>query len=180
MVGWYNGDSVDVTNNKWMDISGANNHGTIINSIGFELFNGSDVNNEFYINGEKVVTGTTSTKITFSPLVFPDHTILSLCRYANQGTKRIILQADNYRAAYGFYGSYSGVAYEEAWITHSSRHTFDNDWLISVNSMNLYRGQGVDLTVSPRNYNYYTTLSINTGHSSWQSYTRYVPIFHFL
>ena len=55
------GDSLNTTLNQWLDVSGANNHASISGS-GIDLFNGTDINNEFYINGENVVLGTTSHK----------------------------------------------------------------------------------------------------------------------
>ena len=44
----------NITTNQWVDISGVNNH-AIISGSGIEVFDGSDINNEFYLNGEKVV-----------------------------------------------------------------------------------------------------------------------------
>ena len=95
LVGWYTGDSFNITTNKWQDISGNDNYGFISGS-GIELFNGNDTNDEFYINGEKVVRGTIYSKIVFRPLIYPQHTIFNVCKYKKSGTKRKILQAEKY------------------------------------------------------------------------------------
>ena len=66
LVGWYDGDSAGVSYNKWFDKSGLKNDG-LVDGTGFEVFDGQDTTNEFYINNHSVVLGTTDTEITFEP-----------------------------------------------------------------------------------------------------------------
>ena len=129
LVGWFTGDSLNITNNEWRDISGANNHG-IVSGSGIQLFDGGQVANEFYLNGLKVVKGTTSTKILFKPMIIPQHTIFSVCKYWISGTKRRIIQAESYDARFGFYNSRSGVAYEPNGFITSNTDRFGSSFYI--------------------------------------------------
>ena len=136
LMGWYIGDSLNLTNNIWHDISGANNHGTISGS-GIEVFDGNDTNSEFYLNGSKVVTGTTSTKILFKAMIVPQHTIFNVCKYKSSGTKRVILQAEAYYAAFGFYNYGSGRLYENGWVSSGS-NSFGDMYLLSSSKRDMY------------------------------------------
>ena len=163
LVGWYTGDSLDLTNNEWEDISGANNHG-IISGSGIQLFNGIDINNEFYINGRSVVLGTTSTQLLFKPMITPQHTIFNVCKYKSSGTKRVILQAETHDAAFGFRDGLSGIGYEQNGYHYT--HNFGNDYIISAQGRDMYHANGIDLAIYSRMHSYSSRLTINQG--SWR------------
>ena len=100
LLGWYDGDSF--SGSTWYDKSGNGNHGSRTGS-GAYIFDGSNVNSEFYANGQKVVTGSTGTQILFPGRVHYEHTIFNVCKYKLSGTKRLILQAESYPAGFGHY-----------------------------------------------------------------------------
>eukprot|EP01084_Bolivina_argentea_P058858 107432_1 len=148
MVAWYTGFSVDLITNRWNDISGNKRHAIIVSNAGVQWFNGSDANNEFYINGNPVLIGATATEITLNGDVelAPGHTVFNLCRYKNAGSKGRIIQTESYNGAFGFYSGKSGIAYENAWITSNSFSRFGSDWVLSSQTPQLYRAWGRDYT----------------------------------
>ena len=160
IIGLYNGDSISIQNNIWMDISGYGNHGSINVPTGLELFNGTDTTNtELYLNGHPVVTGTSETEIVFhAPLNPQSHTVFNLAKYRDgASSKGRILQTDLAYSFFGFYGSRSGVAYFDNvftdWID-----SFGEEWVSSTQQPQLYRGNFMSLTKSETQPIYSTNI----------------------
>eukprot|EP01084_Bolivina_argentea_P124823 221189_1 len=149
MVAWYDSDSVDIPNNRWIDKIGGQD-GTIKDATGIDVFDGADNQNELYLNGQTIVSGTVKTRIEFGNAGFMavDHTVFNLCKYRDNATRRDrILDAREYNGLYGFFGGVSGVAHENAWITQSAQSEFGDSWVLSSTCKDLYRGNGQDLTL---------------------------------
>eukprot|EP01084_Bolivina_argentea_P302590 522326_1 len=75
-----------------------------------------------------------------------DHTVFNLCKYReNSSHKQRILDALQYNALFGFHTDWAGVGHEGNWITdHVDR--FGDDWVLSSQRKDLYRGNGQDFT----------------------------------
>ena len=138
---WYNGDSIDISNSKWIDIAGNYMNGVIDNN--------TDISVQ-YLNGVPIITGTTSTKISFPVQLDPtQHTVIHLARYIEEGTKGRILQTDTENGLFGHHLNKAGVAYENpTWLTQTINDNFGEAWLISTQQHNLYRGNKIDYTIS--------------------------------
>eukprot|EP01084_Bolivina_argentea_P032095 59376_1 len=81
----------------------------------------------------------------------PDHTVFNLCKYTSyRGKSWRILDAKQFDGLYGFWGRQSGLAREGTWITLSGPSNFGNNWVLSSQRLDSYRGNGVDLTLSGR------------------------------
>ena len=120
LIGWFDGDSMNLDSNVWTDKTGIgyNNNG-IITGNGINIDQGTNPLNEVYLNKQKVVTGTSSTKIIFNPWLLPEHTIFNLCKYRESGTKKRILQSTAANGLIGFWNGRSGVAEVNGkWIAH--------------------------------------------------------------
>eukprot|EP01084_Bolivina_argentea_P302592 522328_1 len=75
-----------------------------------------------------------------------DHTVFNLCKYRDNAIQRSrILDARQYNGLFGFYHAKSGVAHEGSWITDWVDR-FGNDWVLSSQCKDLYRGNGQDFT----------------------------------
>eukprot|EP01084_Bolivina_argentea_P302591 522327_1 len=76
-----------------------------------------------------------------------DHTVFNLCKYReNSSHRERILDAGQYNGLFGFDGARSGVAHVgNGWITDEVDH-FGNDWVLSSQCKDLYRGNGQDFT----------------------------------
>eukprot|EP01084_Bolivina_argentea_P252171 423216_1 len=165
VAAWYVGSSVELNELEWKDISGNNRHASIDNIGGAKWFNGSDNNNEFYSNGNSVFIGDNSTTITFNGglELSETHTIFSVCKYQNIGTKNRIIQTESYDGIFGFNEGKSGVAMENGiWIT-DNMDRFSNDWVLSTQTPQLYRAWATDYTQSYDGSAINSKLMINKG-----------------
>ena len=72
LTGFYVGDSYNASANRWMDISGNNNHVTTYNTI---VYNAQGVNGEDYISG-----GTTAGLVLPFVIVANSYTFFHVCR----------------------------------------------------------------------------------------------------
>eukprot|EP01084_Bolivina_argentea_P265605 450278_1 len=153
MVAWYDSDSIDIAGGAWTDKIGGHD-GVIVDATGIAVFDGADDQNELYLNGQTIVSGTSATRIDFgnTPFMVPDHTVFNLCKYRDNAAKRgRILDALQYNALFGFHTdsnnkACSGVAYEgNGWIADFVDR-FGNGWVLSTECKNLYRGNGIDLS----------------------------------
>eukprot|EP01083_Nonionella_stella_P283097 963466_1 len=149
MVAWYNSDSIDILNNKWTDKIGGQD-GNIIAATGIAVFDGADDQNELYLNGQTIVSGTSATRIDFgnTPFMVPDHTVFNLCKYRDNAAKRgRILDAKLFNGLYGFWWGKSGMAHETGWITQDTQSEFGDNWVLSSQRLDLYRGNGIVLSL---------------------------------
>ena len=169
LVGWYTGDSVDLPNALWKDISGANSKALIDdNDASFISTTGADVDaatnplNEFYINDNPVLTGETTTQLTFGPPVSREFTVFNLCKYKNAGTQRRIIQAEEYNSVMGFDVGKSGISCITNWIT-SDQDRFGDNWVLSTNQASLYRGNDIDFSNGNSGNPVVSRLTINRG-----------------
>eukprot|EP01084_Bolivina_argentea_P170576 295573_1 len=89
MVAWYDSDTIDIAGGAGTDTIGGHD-GTIIAATGIAVFDGADDQNELYLNGQKIVSGTYETKIDFgnTPFMAHDHTVFNLCKYRDNAAKR--------------------------------------------------------------------------------------------
>eukprot|EP01083_Nonionella_stella_P218978 784795_1 len=95
------------------------------------------------LSGYRVLSGDTTSRIRFEPMLSENHTVISLCKY-NGANKNTIFQTDN-GDIFGFYEGRAGVAFENGWITDEFNHITD-DWLLSAQTPYLYRGNGFSYT----------------------------------
>ena len=157
---WYDGESIDLANDLWVDKSRNNNTGEIVVNTGIGLFDGTDTSNtELYLNGQPSVTGTTQTQIVFNVAMnSTSYTVLHLAKYrADPSTKHSILHGDPDNIQLGFWNTRSGVAYSGYWITTESDR-FGTEWVLSTHTPQLYRGNAIDWTS-----NIQTSSSSNTN-----------------
>eukprot|EP01084_Bolivina_argentea_P265606 450284_1 len=173
MVAWYDSDSIDIAGGAWTDKIGGHD-GVIVDATGIAVFDGADDQNELYLNGQTIVSGTYQTKIHFGNPSFmaADHTVFNLCKYReNSSHRQRILDALQYNALFGFHSGpnppngYSGVAHEGNWITDYADH-FGNDWVLSSQRKNLYRGNGQDLSNGFVGSPVATSIAIHNGPSA--------------
>ena len=167
---WYDGDSIDLTNDLWIDKSGNNNTGEMVVNTGIELFDGTDISNaELYLNDQPIVTGTHQTQITFNVELNPSrHTVFNLAKYRiGSGYKARILQGNTHNSLFGFWNGRSGIAYYNYWIT-ANDDRFGTEWVLSTQQGHLYRGNAIDLTINSQSTGLSNTnkLMINNGVAS--------------
>ena len=62
-----------------------------------------DVNNELYLNDQPVAYGTTTTQVLFQVEVPTHHTVFSVCKYRETGSKGRIIQGRDYNGVFGFW-----------------------------------------------------------------------------
>ena len=161
---WYPGGSI-IDTVTWPDASGNGYTGIIVDSTGLDI--------SIEINFQRIVTGNTSTRITFPcQLNSTDHTVFVLSRYNPtindlQVTQRILhTHSSDANAFFGHHSQKSGVAFEGGWITDSI-DTFGNSWVISSQQPNYYRGNKQDLTTNPGNTGVALTNGIDLMINQW-------------
>lgn len=89
------------------------------------------------------------------------------------------MQAERYYAAFShYYGGKAGVGREDGYWISSSAHNFRSNWVITAMSRNMFHANSYDFYQYSHMHNKGSTLMINQGARA--SYTRYVPIFHFV
>jgi hypothetical protein len=108
-----------------------------------------------------VLQGNTGSRINFTSSKFAPYTFIYVARY-NGGTKRRIFASPSQNWLTGFYNGWVGVAHHNAWITNTA-DVYGNNWVISTDASQLYRGNGVNLTTNGAadTYNGLPPLSIN-------------------
>lgn len=134
LIAYY--DSTSYSNNTliWKDLSG----------------NKNDIVQIIDINKDKkypYVSGTKNSGILFPFELSINYTIIYLAQFKNSTTGRILQSSiiSPHEWFSGFDTIGSGVAYHNNWIT-DQKDVFDNQWVLSVDQQNLYKGNGVNLT----------------------------------
>ena len=148
---WYDGSSIEIENNLWRDKSGNNNNGTIEVSTGIELFDGTDTSNfELYLKNQPIVTGTYQSKISFNVQLNPsNHTVFNLAKYRDGAAYKYRILISYGQATFGFSSGCSGVGADPYFITPDGwTDRFGENWLLSSQQNDLYRGNFIDLTSS--------------------------------
>eukprot|EP01083_Nonionella_stella_P227374 806788_1 len=145
---WFDADSLDLETNVWNDKSGNNYKGYVVNSNGIGVFDGLNSSHELYTaTGVKAVYGSTATQIVFHPRLDPStHTVFSVCKYREVGAKLRILQTETEDAYFGFSGGQSGVAHAVGTSITDDTDRYGNDWVVSTQQQDLYRGNSIDYT----------------------------------
>jgi hypothetical protein len=87
------------------------------------------------------IRGTQNTKIKFTTADINEYTLIYVCRYTGSNRNRI-LNGNEGNWLSGFHAGRSGVAYHEGWVSNGG-DAHGNNWLIGVDSGNLYRSNGV-------------------------------------
>ena len=106
-----------------------------------------------------IIKGTTETIIKFGNTTISDFTLIHVCRYAGDNKKNIIISSNSFSS--GFKNGNSGVAYRSSkWIT-DKKDNHQSSWVISVESNNFYRSNGIDRTTNNINVKLPPNLSIN-------------------
>lgn len=144
MVGMYTGESW--TGTRWTDISGNSNHVTSITGTVTNNYSSTG------LGGRDFISGVPATKLVWPVGILPtNYTIIHLCKY--NGTNRgRILDGNDYNWLSGFWGTYSGVAYHEGWLTPNSTSIHGENWVLSTDQNSLYRSNRVNrTTLSPGN-----------------------------
>eukprot|EP01084_Bolivina_argentea_P034595 64045_1 len=148
---WYDGSSIDLVNNVWYDKTAYNQHTTVY-GYGIGFVDGVDTKNVPFVNGQPYVYGTTQTKIKFGEtlLIKGKHTVFNLCKY-NGGQKQRIIQSLSTDSFFGFGYGRSGVGHEYRTIwgrpmLTNDLNKYDDMWVLSVQSNDLYRANGMDWT----------------------------------
>ncbi len=151
--------STAITGGQWPDISGNENHATVLSGA---VSTGTDE------SGKSFLTGDTTTAIQF-PIdgIGSVYTIFYRAKYNGPNKQRILTSSFDGTSTCnwvsGFHDGYISRAYHGfGWITDSQLISGDQ-WLISTDQLHLYRGNGVDYTYYPNTFMacIFTTLGIN-------------------
>jgi hypothetical protein len=167
LVGAYLGESF--SNNQWYDVSGNGN-----NTVSA---NGTVTVNVDSLNGKTYLSGTTATNITFPSTILPaTYTLFHVTRYANTTNRGRIITSASTNWLSGFWGSLSGVAYHNAWVTGSTQDwstvvggatsTQGQTWLLSTDQSSLYRANGVTIGTGASGSASPLGINTNTGETS--------------
>ena len=133
LVGWYKGEEWNGT--SWPDLSGNGNHCTVIrgtiNKMG------------------RYIYGRTTAGLQFPSAILPStYTLFHVAKY-NGAIRTRIFDGVTANWLSGFWGSETGVAYHDGWLTTNSTTNFPLDEiLISTDQKRLYRGNGINLTIN--------------------------------
>jgi hypothetical protein len=130
---WYTPQSWSTGNNRWEDVSGNSRHtiatrGTI--TVGTSL-------------GITALIGNTAAGVQFPASVLPaTYTLFHVARYTG-GSRQRIFDGLSGNWLSGFWGTRSGLAYHEGWLTQYTASFHDDNWVISCDQNRIYRSNGV-------------------------------------
>lgn len=164
LFAWYDADSFSGT--TWFDKSGNGRNGTVSRgTVNRVSTTGNGASRTF-----NALQGGTGDGIQFPSDVLPStYTLFHVTRYQGSTNARIVTGINNNWLS-GHWGGLSGVAFHEGWLTQSVNSHEYNNWVISSDQVNLYRGNMVMRGNSGGTQS--TRLSINAGafseHSAWQ------------
>jgi hypothetical protein len=128
---------------QWNDASGNGNHVTNVSGTVTKTTS----SNLFGVGGQPILTGTTSTNMTFPMTLNSNYTMLHIARYNNStNQERIITALDTSGINWlsGHWDGNTGVSYQLSWLTPEpqvNRH--GRNWVLSHDVRNAYRSQGV-------------------------------------
>jgi hypothetical protein len=140
------------------------NADSFLNGVWYDLSTNS--NNAVYLKGNirkvnNYITGDVNSSILFPFDVLPDeYTIFYVCKY-NGKSKGKILSGYQSKWSSGFVSGLSGVAIHGVLITQSELSVFDDKWVFSTDTNNMYRANMNDYTTVQNDFKAQTQLSIN-------------------
>eukprot|EP01084_Bolivina_argentea_P142321 250047_1 len=126
VIGHYTGESFDVNENIWHDLSGQGNdiHSETIKNIFVNKVNG--------LNSHPFIFGNSTSKIVF-PVSFAsnEYSIFYVARYFGRDTRNAIFQNENDKNWYsGFYGDKSGVSIRNQEFISCNHYQYRDSWII--------------------------------------------------
>ncbi len=141
--GWYTGDSFNLTDKKWYDLSlngrDGIGTGTTFSKPGFEFPSAENYT---------IAKGGVSDYVVFRSDVF-DHSLkwsfFFVARHAPGGTRQRIFSSPtpaNWLS--GFWVGFSGVAYREKWLTVPLVDLYGTNWFIGGDNLTHFRANGED------------------------------------
>lgn len=164
LFAWYDAGSFSGT--TWSDKSGNGRNATVTRgTVTKTSTTGNGASKTF-----DTLQGGTNDGILFPSDVLPStYTLFHVTRYQGSTNARIVTGSTNNWLS-GHWSGLSGVAYHEGWVTQLSNSHEYNNWVISSDQINLYRGNMVMRGNSGGTAS--TRLSINAGtyaeYSAWQ------------
>lgn len=159
-------DASSFSGTTWSDISGNGRNATVTRGTVTRVSTtGNGASKTF-----NTLQGGVNDGIQFPTDVLPStYTLFHVTRYQGSTNSRIVTGINNNWLS-GHWGGLSGVAYHEGWLTQSTNSHEYNNWVISSDQINLYRGNMVMRGNSGGAQS--TRLSINAGiyseYSAWQ------------
>jgi hypothetical protein len=155
LIGYYTADNF--TGTQWTDISGNNNHATMIRGTPVK------VNTESAINNQSKLTFTTNDGIRFPTAILPsNYTMFHVARHTGTTNNRIfdgVIQ--NWLS--GFWMGRTGCAYHNNWITPQT-YIHETNWVLSTDQNSLYRSNKINRTTASPGTPSYDNISINYGY----------------
>lgn len=157
----YDGNSW--TGSQWSDIYGSYHATDIRGTITSANTTGNGASKTF-----KALSGNTSAGLRFPSGILPStYTLFHVTR--TTGTRQRIITGSNNNWLSAHWGTRSGVAYHEGWVTSSDNYIFNDNWVYSTDQNYLYRGNGTTYGTSGGGAS--TNLSVNYGayseYSDW-------------
>ena len=159
-------DASSFSGTTWSDTSGNGRHATVTRgTVTVTSTTGNGASKTF-----SVLQGGTGDGIQFPTDVLPStYTLFHVTRYQGSTNARIFTGISNNWLS-GFWGGLSGIAFHEGWVTQDTNSHNYNNWVISSDQINLYRGNMVTRGNSGGTAS--TRLSLNAGvnsqYSAWQ------------
>ena len=171
----YQASNYDLSNNIWTDSTGQCNSisSSQITNTGLSLVQ-TTANTNGSTTTFTALQGTTASKIQITKGPISQYTLFHVARFTGTSTGSIITSSTNNWLS-GFYGGYPQIAYHEGWLTNSSGTT-STDWLLSADTQNLYKANGINVTTSATGSAYLPNLSINNSTSQNASNFQIVDI----
>eukprot|EP00964_Phaeocystis_antarctica_P099526 scaffold65379_cov71-Phaeocystis_antarctica.AAC.1 len=123
---WYCSGAFDIVSSTWQDCSGNGNTATLSGSgLAESRSAGHGAASEVL-----ALSGTTSSVISFGPVIQSSFTVCSVTRYTG-GAKLRILNGGGANWLHGHHGGDAGVAYYEGWKTAEQENVSpDTDWVV--------------------------------------------------
>lgn len=135
-VGWYIADSWDGAT-TWRDISGNGNHATVSSS---GITRGTSVATQKNVGIYfRTLRGTPSGTVLWPQGILPEtYTLFHVARY--NGTEQRIFTGYSNDWLSGFWNGLSGQAFHSEWLTDNSTDYYGDNWVLSTDLNDLYRG----------------------------------------
>lgn len=164
LVGCYTSESW--SNNQWNDLSGTGNHATSRRGT----ISTSNITSISGLGGLNYLVGGQNDGIYFPTAILPsNYTLFHLTRYNGINQQRIVT-ASNTNWLSGHYGSSTGVAFHNNWITPTGINPHGSNWVLSTDQNSLYRSGMSNRTIAGPGTPSFANIGVNvwTGElSDW-------------